>query len=113
MGLDGEFDRLSVEPLRGRCPTNSTGIPDACVLGYQGAGRERAPWVQISDVLNELCNELLVPVFETHSGSQTSLHPRLVILQAFLLRARQGALVDQDALSFIPLSGPAEADDDG
>ncbi|MDE0627170.1 MAG: hypothetical protein OXH99_12285 [Bryobacterales bacterium] len=56
---------------------------------------------------------MLVPVFETHSGSQTSLHPRLVILQAFLLRARQGALVDQDALSFIPLSGPAEADDDG
>lgn len=94
MRLNSKLDRLLVEPLRGRRPTNSTGIPDACVLGYQGAGRIRALGIQVSDALSELRNELFVPVFATQSGSHTSLLPRLVILQAFPLCARQSPLVD-------------------
>ena len=113
MSHHGKFHSLRVKLLRrGRTP-NPIGILLARMFGNRLLGVAGAPWKDLTnasrkcfDVRAIECGAPLRAALPCHATA-------LGIRQALLFRPNQRLFLDQHALTFVPLPGATETNDDG
>ena len=108
-----QFNRVRVKLLRRRRTPNATRVFLARVFCNRSLLFGRTRRKQFSYPPRKRVHVCRIKLLTSFGRTLPSTLPGLRIGQAFLFRPRQGVFLDQHTLSFVPLSGPTETDDDG
>src|SRR5439155_20016931 len=101
MGGDGEQHRLLVERLRGGGAADAAAVLQTRMARDRELGTRRASRKELTHALREAIDVFVVNLGATRRFAFASSCARIGIAQAFGLRAREGVLLDQQALTLV------------